>query len=83
MRQAVLRLALSQPMRHCRNKGCQSAKITFPFKVLADFSTQRCEMVGLTVEESNLLFETLQDWDSQLAQHDPDDLRCGNENFSS
>lgn len=39
-------------------------------------------MVHLTGEESNRLFEILQDWESQLAHYDLDDLRCDNDNFS-
>lgn len=39
------------------------------------------EMVDLTVAESNRLFKVLQDWESQLAQHDLDDLGCENDNF--
>ena len=39
-------------------------------------------MVDLTVEESNRLFDALQDWERQLAQFDLDDLRCDNDNFA-
>ncbi len=39
-------------------------------------------MVDLTGEESNLLFDILKDWESQLAQHDLDDLWCDNDNFA-
>lgn len=40
------------------------------------------EMVDLTVEESNLLFKTLQDWESQLSHFDLDDLRCDDDNIA-
>ncbi len=46
LRQTVLRLAFAEPLRYNRENGYRTAKITFPFKVLADFSTQKCEMVG-------------------------------------
>ncbi len=39
-------------------------------------------MVDLTVVESNRLFEALQDWESQLAQHDLSDLWCDNDNIA-
>lgn len=39
-------------------------------------------VVDLTVEESNRLFDALQDWERQLAQFDLDDLRCDNDNFA-
>lgn len=38
-------------------------------------------MVDLTVEESNRLFETLQDWGQHLASFDLDDLRCDDEHL--
>jgi len=40
------------------------------------------EMVDLTGEESNLLFETLQDWNDQLSHFDLSDLRCEDDEFS-
>ena len=46
LQQTVLRLAFAEPIRYCRSEGYRTAKITFPFKVLADFSTQKSEMVG-------------------------------------
>ncbi|WP_299153022.1 hypothetical protein [uncultured Tateyamaria sp.] len=41
------------------------------------------KLEDLTVEESNRLFDALQDWERQLAQFDLDDLRCDNDNFAS
>lgn len=46
LKQTVLRLVLAEPLHYCRQNGYRTAKITFPFKVLADFSKQKCEMVG-------------------------------------
>ncbi len=46
VRQTVLRLAFAEPLTYYRNEGYRTAKTTFPFKVLADFSTQKCGMVG-------------------------------------
>ncbi|MHC0054844.1 hypothetical protein [Actibacterium sp. D379-3] len=40
------------------------------------------EMVDLTVEESNRLFEILQNWESQLSRFDLNDLRCDNDNIA-
>ncbi|WP_432614406.1 hypothetical protein, partial [Albidovulum sp.] len=34
-----------EPLRYSRDGGYRTAKITFPFKVLADFSTQKCDLV--------------------------------------
>ena len=45
LRQTVLRLAFTEPLRYCRNEGYRTANFTFPFKVLAGVSTQKCEMV--------------------------------------
>lgn len=39
-------------------------------------------MVDLTVEESNRLFETLQDWNNQLSHFDLDDLRCEDDDIA-
>lgn len=44
--QTVLKLSFAEPLRYNRNEGYRTANIAFPFKVLADFSTQKCEMVG-------------------------------------
>ena len=46
MQQTVLRLTFAEPLRYSRNEGYRTAEITFPFKVLADFSTPKCGMVG-------------------------------------
>lgn len=45
MQQAVLRLSFAEPLRYSRNEGYRTAEITFPFKVLAEFSTPKCGMV--------------------------------------
>ena len=44
-KRAVLKLAFAEPLRYSRDNGYRTAKITFPFKVLADISTQKCGMV--------------------------------------
>ena len=44
-KRTVLKLAFVEPLRYSRSGGYRTAKITFPFKVLADFSTQKCGMV--------------------------------------
>ncbi|PUB13629.1 hypothetical protein DFP92_10789 [Yoonia sediminilitoris] len=46
MQQTVLLLTFAEPHRYSRNEACRTAKTTFPFKVLARISTQKCEMVG-------------------------------------
>lgn len=38
-------------------------------------------MVDLTGEESNLLFQVLEEWSHLLAPFDLDDQRCENDNF--
>ena len=48
LKRAVLKLAFSEPLRYSRNEGYRTAKTTFPFKVLAEFQTQKCGMVGGT-----------------------------------
>ncbi len=45
MQQTVLRLTFAEPLRYSRNEGYRTAEITFPFKVLAEFSTPKCGMV--------------------------------------
>ncbi len=45
LKRTVLRLTFSEPLRYSRERGYRTAKITFPFKVLADFCNQKCEMV--------------------------------------
>lgn len=45
LKRTVLKLAFVQPLRHNRKEGYRTAKITFPFKVLADFLNQKCRMV--------------------------------------
>ncbi len=43
-KRTVLKLAFAEPLRYSRNEGYRTAKTTFPFKVLADFLTQKCGM---------------------------------------
>ena len=45
LRRTVLKLAFVEPLSYSRESGYRTAKTTFPFKVLADFSTQKCGMV--------------------------------------
>ncbi|MFD2741692.1 zinc ribbon domain-containing protein, partial [Sulfitobacter aestuarii] len=40
------------------------------------------EMVRLEGESLNSLFDTLQEWESHLAQHDLSDLRCDDDQFA-
>ena len=40
-----LKLAFAEPLRYSRDGGYRTATITFPFKVLADISTQKCGLV--------------------------------------
>ena len=47
MRQTVLRLAFAEPLRYRRNEGYRTAKITFPFKVLAEISTPKSQYTTL------------------------------------
>ena len=46
LRRTVLKLAFAEPLSYNRESGYRTAKTTFPFKVLAGISTQKCEMVG-------------------------------------
>lgn len=79
MQQTVLRLTFAETLRYSRNEGYRTAKTTFPFKVLSGVSTQKCEMVDLSGEDLNLLFQVLEEWETHLAQYDLDDLRCDDE----
>ena len=45
LRRTVLKLAFAEPLSYNRESGYRTAKTTFPFKVLAGISTQKCEMV--------------------------------------
>ncbi len=45
LKRTVLKLAFAEPLRYSRNEGYRTAEITFPFKVLADFSSLKCGMV--------------------------------------
>ena len=44
-KRTVLKLAFAEPLRYSRDNGYRTAKTTFPFKVLAEISTQKCGMV--------------------------------------
>ena len=46
LKRTVLKLAFAEPLRYSRNEGYRTAKTTFPFKVLANFSSLKCWMVG-------------------------------------
>jgi site-specific DNA recombinase len=46
LKRTVLKLAFAEPLRYKRNEGYRTAKTTFTFKVLADFSTPKCGMVA-------------------------------------
>jgi len=45
LQRIVLRLAFSERIAYCRNKGYRTAKTALPFKVLAGISMGKCEMV--------------------------------------
>ena len=45
LKRTVLKLVFAEPLRYSRNEGYRTAEITFPFKVLADFSSLKCGMV--------------------------------------
>jgi site-specific DNA recombinase len=44
-RRTVLRLAFAEPLRYSLNSGYRTAEIALPFKVLAEISTSKCDMV--------------------------------------
>ncbi len=57
-RRTVLKLVFSDRLPYDRNSGYRTAKTTLPFKVLANISAQKHEMVGLTgLEPVTLGFE--------------------------
>ncbi|WP_373086912.1 recombinase family protein [Sneathiella sp.] len=45
LKQTVLRLAFSEPLRYSRKEGYRTIETAFPFKVLAGFNSQNSEMV--------------------------------------
>jgi DNA invertase Pin-like site-specific DNA recombinase len=47
-KRTVLRLAFSEPLRYSRDSGYRTAEIALPFKVLAEISTSKGKMVGVT-----------------------------------
>lgn len=47
-RVTTLRMVFSEPLAYCRKEGLRTAKTTFPFKALADFSGPKSRMVGGT-----------------------------------
>ena len=46
LKRTVLRLAFSERIAYCRNKGLRTPKTTLPFKVLEGFHMGKCEMAG-------------------------------------
>jgi len=42
----IAKLAFAEPLSYSRESGYRTARTTFPFKVLADFSSRKYEMVG-------------------------------------
>lgn len=82
MRQTVLRLAFLEPLRYGHNGVYGTPKIAFPFKALAGISGKKSEMVRLERESLNSLFDTLQEWEIHLAQHDLSGLRCDDDTFA-
>ncbi|WP_170546566.1 recombinase family protein [Ruegeria arenilitoris] len=47
VRQALLRMVFSEPLRYSRIEGYRTPTLTFPFKVLAEISKEKCEVVLL------------------------------------
>ncbi len=47
LKKTVLRLAFSEPLPYCRNQGLRTPNLTFPFKVLGEFCSEKCEMAHL------------------------------------
>lgn len=45
LKQTVLRLVFPEPLRYSRESGYRTIETAFPFKVLAGFNNQKCEMV--------------------------------------
>ncbi len=45
LKRSVLKLALADPLKYSRENGCRAAETTLPFKVLAEFSTPKRDMV--------------------------------------
>ncbi|MFT4014270.1 MAG: zinc ribbon domain-containing protein, partial [Paracoccus sp. (in: a-proteobacteria)] len=45
MRQTVLRLAFSEPLKYQRNEGYRTPELSFPFRALGGFSGRKSEMV--------------------------------------
>ncbi len=48
LKKTVLRLAFSEPVPYCRNQGLRTPNLTFPFKVLGEFCSGKCEMAHPT-----------------------------------
>jgi len=46
LKRTVLRLAFVEPLRYSPESGYRTAEFAFPFKVLAEISTSKSEMVG-------------------------------------
>jgi hypothetical protein len=51
-------------------------------KGFSNFLKPKDLLVDLTGEESNRLFEILQEWEHHLAPFDPSDLRCDDEDLA-
>ena len=43
-KKTVLRLAFSEPVPYCRKEGLRTPQTALPFKALAAFTTEKCEM---------------------------------------
>lgn len=93
MRQTVLRLAFSEPLKFTPEGAYGTPKTILPFRVLGGFAKKNCEMVrqegkglncqfnSLSDEEWSNLFDTLEEWERYLAQVDSKSLRCDDEHF--
>ncbi len=93
MRQTVLGLAFSEPLK-CSLKGVYGIpNLSLPFKHLKEILELKSEMVRsqgkglnrqfnpLADEEWIVLFDTLEKWERYLAQLDSKSLRCNDEHF--
>ena len=66
LRKTMLRMVFDERLASCRKEGFRTPKTTIPFKVLGDIRMGKCEMAGLTGENSNSIFETLEEWNAYL-----------------
>jgi site-specific DNA recombinase len=44
LKKMVLRLAFAEPLPYCRTQGLRTPNLAFPFKVLGEFCSGKCEM---------------------------------------